>query len=146
MSEEDIKSGGLGAAVASVTGKLKDSVSFLSDIKDAGSEKVSTFVNDILGLAPLIEVAGFNIKEFLVEAGIPPGISLSFSKEKDVDDATIDKLLEENKDKEMLSLIVRALQKADALQKGMKLSDYKFRGLNMKIGLPPAVILRFSRE
>jgi hypothetical protein len=63
-----------------------------------------------------------------------------------VDAGTIDKLLDENRDKEMLTLIVRALQKADALQKGMSLSDYKFRGLNMKIGLPPAVTLKFSRE
>ena len=43
-------------------------------------------------------------------------------------------MLEEHKDKEMLTLIVRALQKADALQKAMKLSDYKFAGMNMKTG------------
>jgi hypothetical protein len=85
------------------------------------------------------------MKEFNVEAGITPGIILFFSKEEDVDAETIDNLLEQHKDKEMLSLIVHALQKADALQKGINLSDYKFRGLNMKIALPPVVALKSSR-
>ena len=73
-------------------------------------------------------------------------MSISFVKEKDVDTETINQLLEENKDKEMLKLIVRALLKADLLQKGMKLSHYKFNGLNMKIGLPPDISLKFTRN
>ena len=116
MVIDEIKSN-VSLAVSSVSGKLKDSLSFLSDIKDAGWDKVNILVNDVLGLAPLIEVTGFNMKEISVEAGIPPGILLSFLKEKDADAETIDKMLEEHKDKEMLTLIVRALQKADALQK-----------------------------
>jgi hypothetical protein len=51
---------------------------------------------------PLIEVAGFNMKDVSIEAGIPPGITISFVKEKDVDPETIKQLLEDNKDKEML--------------------------------------------
>jgi len=84
-------------------------------------------------------------KSICVEAGIPPGMSISFVKEKDVDAETINQLLEENKEKEMLKLIVRALLKADALQKGMNLSHYKFNGLSMKIGLPPDISLKFTR-
>jgi len=72
-------------------------------------------------------------------------MSISFVKEKDVDAETINQLLEDNKDKEMLKLIVRALLKADALQKGMDLSHYKFSGLSMKIGLPPDISLKFVR-
>lgn len=136
---------GLTDVVATADSKLKDYLSFLSDIKEAGSEKISTLVNDILGLAPLIELTGFNMKELSLDATIPPGITISFLKEKEVDPQTIEKLLEQNKDKELLNLIVTGLQKADALQKGMKLSDYKFRGLNMKIGLPPDISLKFSR-
>jgi hypothetical protein len=125
--------------------KLTASLSFLKDAKEAGAEKMTGFVNDILGLAPLIEVTGFNMKDVSVEVGIPPGLSISFVKEKDVDADTINQLLEANKDKEMLKLIVRALLKADSLQKGMNLSQYKFSGLSMKIGLPPDISLKFVR-
>lgn len=131
--------------VSAMGDKLKDSFSFLKDMKEASLEKINTLVNDILGLAPLIEVTGFNMKEVSVDVGIPPGISISFIKEKDVDAETIHQLLEDNKDKEILKLIIRGLQKADSIQKGMNLSHYIFRGLNMKIGLPPDMSLKFVR-
>ena len=51
----------------------------------------------------------------------------------------------QHKEQDMLVLIVRALQKADGLQKAMKLSHYKFSGLGMKIGLPPDISLKFVR-
>ena len=145
MALEQIKSG-IANAVDTVGGGLKSSLSFLSDLKDAGWEKVSTFVNDILGLAPLIEVTGFSMSDVSVDATIPPSITLSFTKVREVDPATIDKLLEENKDKEMLTLIVKGLQKADSIQHGMKLSHYRFRGVGMKVGLPPDISLKFTRE
>jgi len=145
MSVEKIKSVA-SAAIEVADSKLKGSISFLSDLKDAGWENISTVVNDILGLAPLIEVTGFSMKDVCVDASILPSITLAFVKQKDVDPETIEKLLEENKDREMLTLIVRSLQKADSLQKGMKLSNYSFRGLSMKIGLPPDISLKFSRN
>jgi hypothetical protein len=144
MSIEKIKSVA-STAVVTADSKLKDSLSFLSDLKEEGWEKINTAVNNILGLAPLIEVTGFSMKDVSVDATIPPSITLAFVKEKDVDQETIEKLLEENKDKEILTLIVKGLQKADSLQKGMKLSHYNFRGLSMKIGLPPDISLKFTK-
>lgn len=144
MTTADLKST-LSDVMNFASDKLTASMSFLKDAKEAGAEKINGFVNDILGLAPLIEVTGFNMKDVSVEVGIPPGMAISFIKEKDVDAETINQLLEDNKDKEMLKLIVRALLKADAMQKGMNLSHYKFSGLSMKIGLPPDISLKFTR-
>lgn len=144
MDIESIKSG-FSEAVDSFDTKLKDSVSFLKNIKEMSQDKLNNLVNDILGLAPLIEVTGFNMKDVSVDVSIPPGISLQFVKEKDVDPKTIEKLLEENKEKKILSLIVQGLKKADDLQKGMNLSHYLFRGLSMRIGLPPDISLKYTR-
>jgi hypothetical protein len=144
MAIADLKSNVAGV-MSSASDKLFDSLSFLKDIKEAGAEKINTLMNDILGLAPLIEVTGFNMKDVSIDASIPPAITISFIKQKDVDGETINKLLEENNDKEILKLIVRGLQKADSLQTGMNLAHYKFNGINMKIGLPPDISLRFSR-
>lgn len=140
----DLKSN-VADVMSSASDKLINSLSFLKDVKEAGAEKISGLVNDILGLAPLIEATGFSMKEVSIDATIPPAISISFFKQKDVDAETINKLLDENKDKEMLKLIVRGLQRADSFQKGLNLSHYKFHGLHMKIGLPPDISLRFSR-
>ena len=142
---EKIKSG-ISGAVDTIDSKLKDSLSFLSDLKDAGWEKVTTLINDILGLAPLIEKTGYSMRDISVDAAIPPGLTILFTKEKEVDPAIIEKLLEENSEKQLLTMIVSGLQKADSLQKSMNLSHYKFQGLGMKVGLPPVISLKFSRE
>lgn len=55
------------------------------------------------------------MNEVGVDAGIPPGISHMFIKEKEVASETIEKMLEEPTDKTIFTLIVRGLQKADSL-------------------------------
>ena len=144
MVIDQMKSG-LATAATTIGDKLKDSLALMTDLKEAGWEKVNALITDILGLAPLIEVSGFSMRDVVVDATIPPSITLQFIKEKEVDEQTIEDLLEQHKEKEMLVLIVRALQKADGLQKAMKLSHYKFSGLGMKIGLPPDISLKFVR-
>ena len=144
MMIDKLKSG-VSGVVTTLDSTLKDSFSFLNDIKDAGWDKVVKLVNDILGLAPLIEATGFNMKEFTVDATLPPSIIQVFFKERDVDPETIEKIVNDNQDKQMLVLIVRALQKADELQRRMNLADYRFYALSIKIGLPPDISLKFVR-
>jgi hypothetical protein len=115
-------------------------------MKEASTDKLITLTNDVLGLAPLIEQTGFRLENANVDITIPPGISFSFVKQKEIDPADIAKLLEENKDKELLKIMVNALQKADALQKGMNLSHYSFTGISLRLGLPPDVSIKFNRN
>jgi hypothetical protein len=144
MVLEKIKSG-ISAVTSSIGNTLDDSLSFLSDIKEAGAEKLEAFVNKIQDLAPLLDQMGFNMNELEVGIGIPPEINLVFEKEKEVDAETIEKLLKENEDKPLLSLIIHTLQKADGLVKGINLSNYKLGELIMKIGLPPDVTIKLLR-
>jgi hypothetical protein len=132
-------------AVSSMDDKLNDSLSFLGDIKEAGSEKVNALVIKIQELAPLIDKTGFIMHEVEVGIGIPPDITMGFEKDIDVDPATIDKLLQENEDRPLFKLIVQTLQKADAMVKGMNLSNFKLGELQMKIGIPPDVTLKLIR-
>jgi hypothetical protein len=144
MVLEKIKSG-LNAVASTLDSKLDESLSFLSDIKEAGSEKIDAMVNKIQTLAPLIDQTGFNMNELEVGIGIPPEINLAFEKIKDVDAETIEKLLKANEDKPLLSLIIHTLQKADALVKGMNLTNFRLGQLSMKIGLPPDVSIKLLR-
>jgi hypothetical protein len=144
MVFEKIKSG-FADAVSSMDNTLKDSLSFMEDLKEAGAEKMNELVDRIQHLAPLIDVTGFNMHEIDVGIGIPPEINIAFLKVKDVDTETIDKLLKENEDKPLFTLIVQTLQKTDALVKDMKLVNYKLGQLSMKIGLPPDVGIKLLR-
>jgi len=137
MNLSDIKSGLINAS-ASINRRLKD-------MKDNGEDRSNIVLNKIAQLAPLIDLIGFNMEELILQAGIPSGATVIFVKQKDVDDATIEAILKKNENKEMLALIVRALQKADALQKKMNLCHYSFTKFYLKLGVPPEVSLRFSR-
>ena len=145
MALEDLKNS-FKDSIGSVSDKLKDSLSVLKDLKDASTDKLTSISNDILGLGPLIEETGFIMSDVSVDITIPPGITISFQKGNEIDPAMIDKILEENNDKEMLKLIVRALQKADTMQKSMNLANYVFKGMSLKIGLPPDVSLKFEKK
>jgi len=142
---EKVKSG-ISGAVDAIDSKLKDSLSFLSDIKEEGWEKVTTLINDIPGLAPLIEQTGYSMRDISIDASVPPGITIFFAKEKEVDPSIVENLLEQNREKQLLTMLVSGLQKADSLRKELNLSHYKFHGLGMKAGLPPPISLRFSTE
>lgn len=145
MALEEIKKS-LSEGMESITDKLKDSFSLLKDLKDAGTDKLSSIANDVLGLSPLIEQTGFSMTDISVDITLPPGITISFDKKNDIDPDAINKMLEENEDKQLLKLIVTALQKADEAQKKMNMGEYTFRGLSMKIGLPPDISLKFSKR
>jgi hypothetical protein len=125
--------------------KLKESLSFLDDIKEAGSDKINEMVALIQEMTPQIDVAGFHLNEIEVGVGLPPGINLAFTKEKDVAPETINQLLKENEDRPLFTLIVQTLQKADTLVKGMKLTNFKLGEMAMKIGLPPDVNIKLLR-
>jgi hypothetical protein len=85
------------------------------------------------------------MREVIVKAGIPTGATIIFVKEKEVDTATIEALLGKNKDNDLLFMIIKALQKAEVLQKKMNLSNFRFSTLQLKLGVPPEVSLKFSR-
>jgi hypothetical protein len=138
MNLSEIKSGLINAS-ASINRRLKDT-------KDNGEDRSSIVLDKIAQLAPLIDLIGFDMEELVLQAGIPAGATVIFAKKKDVDEATIEAILKKNENKDMLALIVRALQKADSLQKKMKLSHYNFTKFYLKLGVPPEVSLRFSRN
>ena len=137
MNLSDVKSGLINAS-ASINRRLKDT-------KDNGEDRSTIVLNKIAELAPLVDLIGFNMEELILQAGFPAGATVVFVKQKDVSDATIEAILKENENREMLSLIVRALQKAESLQKKMKLSHYNFTKFYLKLGVPPEVSLRFTR-
>jgi hypothetical protein len=137
MNLTEIKSGLINAS-ASMNRRLKE-------MKDHKNDRASMVLNEVLELAPLIDVTGFSMREVIVKAGIPTGATIIFVKEKEVDTATIEALLGKNKDNDLLFMIIKALQKAEVLQKKMNLSNFRFSTLQLKLGVPPEVSLKFSR-
>lgn len=119
---------------------------FLSDIKDESKEKVLTYVNGLGEILPIIAETGYRLESIDMEVSIPPGIHLQFQKIQDVSKEKIDAILEANKDKDMLKLIVNALVAADEFHKKVKLGNYVFTDVAIDLSLPPKVHIKFVRK
>jgi hypothetical protein len=137
-------------ALHKLTGKLKEKVdgasSLLSDFKDESKEKIIDQVNSLGPILPIIAEVGYQLEAFNIVLSIPPGISLQFKKVKDVPKEKIDRILEQNKDKELLKMVVTSLVSADALHNRVKVGTCVFTGVLLDLSIPPKVHLKFGRK
>lgn len=125
------------AAVGSVADKI-------AELKDNGAEKIMEYFNEMTASFPLIEESGFQVDSINVDIALPPDISIALHKKKEVPRETIEKLIEENEDKKMLVIILRALLTADSMQQKITLNKFAFTCVSVKLGIPPAVSLKYS--
>jgi hypothetical protein len=137
-------------ALNKLTESLKEKVAgaseFLSDLKDESKEKLLNYVNSLGEILPIIAETGYRLEAFDIEVSIPPGINLQFKKVLDVPKEKIESILEENKDKELLKLIVNSLVAADEFHKKVKVGSYVFTDISVDLSIPPKVHIKFVRK
>lgn len=123
---------------------LSNAMSAVASLKDVGGEKIVESVNELSAGIPLIEEAGFKVDGLNIDLGIPPDISISFSKTNEVSEESIQKLIDDNEDKKILVLVLKALLTANSLQGRITFNKFVFGGVSIKLGIPPAVSLRYK--
>ena len=128
--------------------KASDAAGALSDkvnsLKEAGTDKIKSYMDEISHGLPLIEEAGFKVDGINIDLGLPPDISIGFSKTSEVSTETIQVLIEKNQDKKLLCLILNALHSANSLQSKITMDKFLFGGVSIKLGLPPEISLKYK--
>ncbi|MFT5521717.1 MAG: hypothetical protein ACI9IA_002322 [Enterobacterales bacterium] len=110
------------------------------------SDKVKNVINDFIEAAPLIERAGFRIRDLEIELSVIPKLIPHFEKTIDVDDKARLLIIEEVHDKRLIRLLLKALFKADNFQKSIKMGNLEFSGIEIEITAIPAVRLRYTNS
>ncbi|MBS1584538.1 MAG: hypothetical protein JSS82_03145 [Bacteroidetes bacterium] len=110
-----------------------------SDMTDSAREKSANFTSDLISLSPIIEEIGFKTKGITLGIGLPPSATFHFAKFKDVDEERRNAIIEQHKEKPLLSVIVKTLITADDYQKKIQLGSFKFDCIEVCIGLTPGV-------
>ena len=110
------------------------------------SDKVKSVINDFIEAAPLIERAGFRIRDLEIELSVIPKLIPHFEKTIDVDDDARLLIIEEVHDKRLIRLLLKALFKADNFQKSIKMGNLEFAGIEIEITAIPAVRLRYKNS
>ena len=112
-------------------------------INETVSNKVREIINDFIDAAPLIESAGFRIRDLEVELSVIPKLIPHFEKLADIDNATRNEIIAEVEDKRIIRLLLKALFKADNFQKSLKMGSLEFAGIEIEITAIPAIRLLY---
>jgi hypothetical protein len=126
--------------------KVSDASDYLSDLKEEGKDKIINYVNGLGDIIPIIAETGYRLKGVDMEITIPPGVNMHFEKFKNISKEKINQILEQNKDKELLRAIVKALVSADELQKKLKMGSLHLTDISVNLGLPPKVTIKFVKK
>ena len=113
-------------------------------INEAVSNKAHEIINDFIEAAPLIEAAGFRIRDLEVELSVIPKLVPHFEKVTDTDEITRIDILKQVEDKRIIRLLLKTLFKADNFQKTLKMGKLDFAGIEIEITAIPAVRLLYS--
>lgn len=113
-------------------------------INDAVSKKAKSIINDFIEAGPLIEAAGFRIKDLEIELSVIPKLIPHFEKLTDVDDIVRADIMEQVKDKRIIRMLLKALYKADDFQKSLKMGGLEFTGIEIEITAIPAIRLIYK--
>lgn len=115
--------------------------------KNAGGgvqEKIKEILAEFNDAIPAIKEIGYTVNEVEIELGLPPKIIPHFNKENDVDQETIDSVIDKYKDKKITSLVLSSLSKAASLQDGVHIGALKFAEVEIEIGVVPTVKIKFQ--
>lgn len=111
---------------------------------DAAKEKATTFTNELISLAPILEEMGFKTTGISITMGLPPDVTFHFIKGDDVSPERRRELLELHKDKAMLGTITKMLVTTDEYQDKLKLGSFHFSTIDLCIGLTPGVTIQLT--
>jgi len=79
-----------------------------------------------------------------IELSIIPKLIPYFEKFADTDDETRKSIIEQVKDKRLVSLLLKALFKADNFQQSLKMGQLEFAGIEIEITAIPAIRLLYK--
>jgi len=113
--------------------------------KIPGSGKVKKLLDDFGSAVPVLRDLGYDLADTTVKLGIPPSAVATFEFTRDPSEAEVKSALEENKDRKLLTMLIKMLSKARQFQKGVCVADLKPTSTAVEIGfLGSGVSVKFA--
>lgn len=119
---------------------------FSSKKEDETKEKFNTLASELDRISPIIEEAGYVIRETRMSIGLPPFVELYLYKSKDHTKKSFDELIEENKEDKAVSMVLKTLKGATKLQSKARIGDQVFQEIILTLSVPPRISARYVHE
>jgi hypothetical protein len=118
----------------------------IADLSEAGMDKVKDLMAEVNAILPFITELGYTTEGISVGIGLMPDISIEVSGlTKTMDEATYQRILEEQKDREVLVAILKALQTASVVQGKIQFFGMRADVATITISLPSKLTLKFKK-
>ena len=126
----------LGSMMEDVGGKIADQV----------SQKASETMNDANRLLALLQEAGYKISEFEVAVKAIPKITISLQTDVVVSDDKLEKIMQANKENDVIVLVFTALAQANKLRGKVSLNTIELKGAKIEFEGTPSVSLQWKEK
>lgn len=123
--------------------KLKGAGGQISNLKDAGIDKVKSTITDFENSLPIFKKAGYNLNELNITLGLPPTILASFAI-KNVSEEVSQSALEEIDSNKVGKAVLRSLISASKMKQKIDVKSMTMDKIEVEIGLIPKVSLVYS--
>ncbi|HKE14426.1 MAG TPA: hypothetical protein VKB80_06165 [Kofleriaceae bacterium] len=118
----------------------------LAETSEAAQEKVREKLAELNELVPTIRALGYSVDGIQVGIGLLPDVGIDVSGlARTMDAAAYERVLEEQKDNKVVSLIVRTLQTTSSWQQKIHFIDMGCDQATITLGIPPKVTLKFAK-
>jgi hypothetical protein len=119
----------------------------ISDAAQAGQDKLNESMGDINGVVSAINELGYSINGISIGIGLIPDIEIEISGlTKTMDEATFERVMEEQNEKTIISAVVKTLQTASVLQNKIHILEMRSDIASIKLGFPPKLSLKFKKN
>lgn len=118
----------------------------LSEFKESGLNKIKTSMEEISNSVQLISKSGYNFKSMEVSMGLPPSVSAVFHYIKEISESERSDLLTEVKDRNIVTIILKCLFKANEFYHSANIGNYKVDEVKITLGLTPGVDISFVKK
>jgi hypothetical protein len=116
----------------------------VSGVFGAGVDKLAGWVDDIAAASPHLQSVGYRVGNLQLELSLTPRVIVELIKEADVHDEAFQAVLANHPTNKTLRTLVKMIQQARRVEKKIHLTGHRFAALEVELGLPPAVRMRYA--
>ena len=118
------------------------------ELATAGLDQLNKSIDEITNGSDEIREIGYELDRIVVELGLIPKAGLGVIKLRDVEPSLAAEVIERNKDKKTLHLVLRALIKTDAMMSKVDLRGRRVDTVEVELSVPPVArfVFRMPRK
>jgi hypothetical protein len=116
------------------------------DLVSAAVQKLKDIIDEVHSFAPHLKEVGYQLGRLDVEFSLSPRVILHLDREFEATEEQFAALLANHPGRRTMSLVVKALQQANQLQARLGLQASRFTGLELEVGLPPVVRMKYVEQ